>query len=103
MGLKEDIEKLETAMFVLWMKDFFTAEDWVKKSEYDSRIKDLKLELAQTENPCYNCGNRYVTKEHNCHSYCEFYAVWQEHHQRRANRERQQKEDAAFKRKVGKR
>ena len=32
--------------------------------------------MNNTKAPCYNCANRSVTPEHNCHSDCESYQAY---------------------------
>ena len=32
--------------------------------------------MSNAKSPCYNCANRCVTPEHNCHSDCESYQAY---------------------------
>lgn len=29
-------------------------------------------------NPCYQCGDRKVTRDYNCHSHCKKYLAWKQ-------------------------
>lgn len=53
----------------------------------------MKRKPNHPNNPCWECGNRKVTKDYNCHSHCDLFLAWKQK-QAEAKKRREEFENA---------